>query len=348
MSLHTRNHPGRPARAGFTLVELLVVIAIIGILIALLLPAIQAAREAGRRATCKNNVNQLSKACLMHLERHKFFPTGGWGWGWAGEPDRGFTKRQPGGWLYNILPFIEQQTLHDKGRGNKAKGAERAATVVAAFYCPSRRRVAGYPYIQTDGYFNIDAPSPTIGRSDYAACGGDGAVGSELEKGPETLEDGDGMTDSQWKAYGGTYETATGVIFRRSEVKAAQVQNKDGMSFTYLLGEKYLTNSYYTTGEGLGSDQGWDVGYDFDTIRWANEAAEYHPKQDRPLEPDNASASAARIAKSKYAFGSAHSAGFHMALCDGSVRAIRYSISPHVHKLLGNRKDGEVIDAKDF
>ena len=81
---------------GFTLVELLVVITIIGILIALLLPAVQAAREAARRAQCANNLKQMGLACLGHEEAHGHFPTGGWGWGWLGDPDRGFRQRQSG------------------------------------------------------------------------------------------------------------------------------------------------------------------------------------------------------------------------------------------------------------
>src|SRR5690606_9271106 len=70
-------------RSAFTLVELLVVIAIIGILVALLLPAIQAAREAARRSQCKNNLKQLALGCLNHHDTHKFFPTGGWGYAYV-------------------------------------------------------------------------------------------------------------------------------------------------------------------------------------------------------------------------------------------------------------------------
>ena len=101
----------RQHNRGFTLVELLVVIAIIGILIALLLPAIQAAREAARRMQCSNNLKQIGQACLSHVDSLKFFPTGGWGWGWAGEASRGFGPGQPGGWAYNILPYMELKRL---------------------------------------------------------------------------------------------------------------------------------------------------------------------------------------------------------------------------------------------
>ena len=100
-------------RSGFTLVELLVVITIIGILVALLLPAVQAAREAARRLQCANNVKQLALAALSHESAITFFPTGGWDKVWLGHPDRGFGKSQPGGWIYNVLPFIEQEALHD-------------------------------------------------------------------------------------------------------------------------------------------------------------------------------------------------------------------------------------------
>ncbi len=83
-------------RRAFTLVELLVVIAIIGVLVALLLPAIQSAREAGRRTQCLNNLRNIGLAFANHLDVHKQYATGGWGWIWSGDPDRGFGLRQPG------------------------------------------------------------------------------------------------------------------------------------------------------------------------------------------------------------------------------------------------------------
>src|SRR5579864_8117659 len=114
-----RNISKSRAVRGFTLVELLVVITIIGILVGLLLPAVNAAREAGRNTTCQNNLKNLGLAALNHEHAHGFFPTGGWGSQWVGDPDAGYGITQPGGWLYCILPYMDGQNLHDLGLGQR-------------------------------------------------------------------------------------------------------------------------------------------------------------------------------------------------------------------------------------
>ena len=138
----------RPSRGAFTLVELLVVIAIIGVLVALLLPAVQAAREAARRQQCGNNLKNIGLACQNYLDTNKTFPTGGWGWFWVGDADRGFDRDQPGGWIYNILPYMEQAALHKMaGDGSRdtlsTAQKDGALTVIKSpveiVRCPSRR-----------------------------------------------------------------------------------------------------------------------------------------------------------------------------------------------------------------
>ena len=103
--------------AGYTLIELLVVITIIGLLISMLLPAVQSAREAARRVQCANNVKQLGLAMLLHEHANGWLPSGGWGHLWVGDPASGFGKNQPGGFFYNCLPYLEQQALHDLSLG---------------------------------------------------------------------------------------------------------------------------------------------------------------------------------------------------------------------------------------
>ena len=134
---------------GFTLVELLVVIAIIGVLVALLLPAVQAAREAARRTQCINHLKQIALAMQNHHDAHKHFPSGGWGVRWQPHPDRGTGISQPGGWTYPLLPFLEETAVHEMGGGvgrdNDTStvllnaNRDRAQKPITVWNCPSRR-----------------------------------------------------------------------------------------------------------------------------------------------------------------------------------------------------------------
>ena len=185
MAMSSRHR--RTARFGFTLVELLVVIAIIGILVALLLPAVQAAREAARRMQCSNNLKQMGLAFHNHHDAHKAFATGGWGWRWVGDPDRGFKEGQPGGWTYNILPYMELDNLHALGRdgdpatltAQQKADAKKATTIpVAEYICPSRRNVRAYPHPMAGPSdlptLNADGDTMTdVNRTDYGANAGD-------------------------------------------------------------------------------------------------------------------------------------------------------------------------------
>jgi len=303
------------------------VITIIGILISLLLPAVQSAREAARRAQCQNNLKQIGLAFLNHESTHGFLPTCGWGWRWIGHPDRGFDRKQPGGWGYNILPYLEQEQLHNLGAGKpvaeqQALLAELAATPLAMFICPTRRRAMVYPYVHTMPYYFIDYPTGA-GRGDYAANAGTDWVDEDM--GPISLAIGDTTTD--WPLTG-----RNGICFSRSEVTMADI--RDGTTNTYMVGERYLNADSYHTGEDWADDQCLYVAHDKDVLRWSTQG--YQPMQDRPGVTDY------------WCFGSAHSGGFNIVLCDGSVRSISYSVDPVTHERLGNRKDYQPIDASRF
>jgi len=178
--MFARTNWGRP-RAGFTLVELLVVVAIIGVLITLLLPAVNAARESARRVQCRNNLKQLALAVLQHHERLGQFPSGGWGPRWIGEPERGTRPDQPGGWGFNLLAYIEQENVRQMGEGLTGSGrndaiVERSQRPLTVFNCPSRRRADAFidingPYYRTATATDLAVPS--VARSDFAMNSGD-------------------------------------------------------------------------------------------------------------------------------------------------------------------------------
>ena len=136
----------RQKNAAFTLVELLVVITVLGILMGLLLPAVNTVREAMRRTQCKNNLAQIGKAAQSHVTQFDYFPSAGWGRKWLGDADKGTGASQPGGWTYQLLPFMDFDMIHDKGKGlgdgtNSSSGkyaavAEMRSAAIASFLCP--------------------------------------------------------------------------------------------------------------------------------------------------------------------------------------------------------------------
>ena len=123
---------------GFTLIELLVVISIIGMLVALLLGGVNMAREAARRNQCSNKLHQLLTGCLQHVNKLNFYPSGGWGSNYVGIPDCGPGAQQPGGWIYQILPYIDYDALHDLGNGYlKGNPSLSSSASAAGFPRPS-------------------------------------------------------------------------------------------------------------------------------------------------------------------------------------------------------------------
>ena len=328
-------HRNYQKSSAFTLVELLVVITIIGILIALLLPAVQAAREAARRLQCTNNLKELGLAALNQERAQGFLPGGGWGNKWAGDPDRGYGDRQPGGWVYDLLPFMEQQALHDMGsNGNYAARSQKAAVPVATLNCPTRRPAITYPYLDQSwwAYVNI-TPGSMIARCDYAANGGDRYAGA-CWAGPSSAGLGDGYTASDWAGFLNGDAWSSGVVYLHSKLPISAIT--DGLSNTYFAGERRCDADHYFDGTVPDDDQGWDAGEDSDNIRWTVNDPNYVPRQDQ-------SGCGASLN-----FGSAHAGSFNMVFCDGSVRSINYMIDLETHRRLGNRKDGLPVDGNKF
>lgn len=306
-------------RRGFTLVELLVVIAIIGVLIALLLPAVQAAREAARRSSCLGHLSQHALALQNHHDTHGHFPTGGWGFWWTGEPDRGYGPEQPGGWLYNLLPYLEEGAIRDLGKGELgadklAATAEAAGAAIGVATCPSRRAVALYPYTGSFQPKNSD-PLTAVMKSCYAASAGDTLTGGG---GPESYAD---VESYDWTEA----LSATGLIYARSEIRIPQVT--DGVSKTYAIGEKRCVLEGYDWGD----DQHGLAGHGTDVARFvARDRTD--PDTYFPPEPDG-------VESRSRSFGSAHPGGCQFAMADGSCRLISYDIDPEVHRANGHRAD---------
>jgi prepilin-type N-terminal cleavage/methylation domain-containing protein/prepilin-type processing-associated H-X9-DG protein len=340
-------------RNGFTLVELLVVITIIGILIAILLPAVQVAREAARKAQCSNHLKQLALGCLGHEQAQGFFPTGGWAYWWVGDADRGFNRRQPGGWIYNILPYIEQGALHEIGAGMAL--ADKKTAMLAAIQtpldvliCPSRRKATLYPstYTQTENVNQgLFAKNPISSRTDYAINGGTCTMGNIYIWNPPN---DDGTTGDpsfadvpgyQWPTFlvNGVFIASYdhGINYPTSIRRMTDIE--DGASNTCLLGEKYMWPDHYDDGsDGADNNPAFEA-YDWDNTRWAcwdgNANTYLSPREDTAGLQDTNS------------FGSTHPNSLNMALCDGSVRSITYTIDTTAFVHLCDRKDGVPIDA---
>ena len=337
-----RDSGPRPHHA-FTLVELLVVIAIIGILVALLLPAVQAARESARRTQCSNHLKQLGIAALVHHDALGFLPSGGWGDQWVGSPDLGAGEGQPGGWPYQLLPYLEETARRNAGRGTTGALSLTAAkamieTAIPGFYCPSRRQALAYPYHHGGGFRNADRPE-VCGRSCYAANLGD-LFWFRNDIGPPSLEVAETYA---WLHSGELIERRnngrghSGVVFQRSEISLRQIT--DGSTHTYLFGEKNINADHYTTGLTGNEDQSMYNGHDQDNLRSTHvtdEGIGWVPTPDTPS------------LNLTYAFGGPHPGGWFSVFCDGSVHFLSYDMDPQVHKWLGNREDGEAIDASEL
>lgn len=310
-------------RQGITVIELLVVVAIITILLSLLIPAVQQARESARRIACQNNLHQLGIATQSFEAAHRSFPSNGWGYRWIADPTRGFGPNQPGGWVYHLSGFLEVTLPAADGYDPISQLQWRtdiSKTPVSIVRCPSRPgavvSLASLAASPVNASYQVLVP-----KSDYAICEGDYITNTD--GGPPSIVDAQ-RPNYPWVPT----RDATGVSFLRSRVRVSEIS--DGLSNTYAIGEKHVAKSAYFNATDLGYDQSVFSGVDLDLNRWTID----------PPSPDSAD-SKHRL------FGSAHSNGAGMVFCDGSVRWISFAVDPQVHRFQGNRRDGKVISLQE-
>jgi len=303
---------GIRSRRGFTLVELLIVIAIIGVLVGLLLPAVQVAREAARRGSCSNNLKQIGFASHGYHDARGFLPPSRIADGWAT-------------WAVVILPFMEEKAgfaLWDVKASYSAQTQSARSVQVKAYYCPTRRKSGG---MSTSG-------DPSSGAlSDYA-----GACGSMVRYTGQSPDWQDSVN-------------ANGVIITaRSTVSGSNVNTyegivplsaiRDGTSKTLMFGDKYVRSDQFGVGSGGegsltagdGSIYNGDNEWNFTRVAGPGSAVTDGPQ-------DETTYVAAR-------FGSDHFSLCQFAMCDGSVRAIANTTPTDVLALLAQRADKQKFD----
>lgn len=212
-------------RPAFTLVELLVVIAIIGILVALLLPAVQAARESARRTQCTNQLKQIGLAVMNHHDAKGIFPNGR-------------TSRDEFGvsWAFQILPQLEEQAIYDAWVPTEPVHSDANAaamrTPVEVYACPSRRGAAA-----DRNFDNDDQGATANGEPPGVAVLGDYAANAGLEE-DMGMEDNDFEEGEVDFVAGHIDWSLAGPIFSNSDIKSRNVS--DGLSKTLAVGEKHL------------------------------------------------------------------------------------------------------------
>ncbi len=240
------------AIGGFTLVELLVVIAIIGILVALLLPAVQAAREAARRAECSNKLRQLGLACLNREVSTKSFPAGSTGKNRFNDDDTpGGQKEEVGtSWGIDILPYVEQQAIFDQFdfSGNKHYNSTAVNASGVSNRQAGQQQISDY-LCPSDQY--VSEPFPAHGNN-WAIASYRAVSGSiKTAKDPNDPNDvpavnifWDRLTTSQsalrqtWKQFRGPMPAASDRM-NNKPVRISQIL--DGTSKTALIGERVMT-----------------------------------------------------------------------------------------------------------
>ena len=307
-------------RSGFTLVELLVVIAIIGILVGLLLPAVQAIRESARQVQCRNHLKQLALASCNYESAFRYFPA------YSGEAPPAFVefprrqrdiKKRGWNWISKSLMFMEQPVLSERwGVFGAAETLvltppeqQMLKTPVSGLYCPSRRSAEAYPLLDS---YHVRFGELSA-RSDYAINGGPAVT--KIPDDP-SVRDIVSLGDGIWQL--GVYTKLNSVT--------------DGLSNTYLIGEKAMSSNNYTNGHDFG-DRAPVAGW-LDHPESSNSNVRFAARSSHQDKPNSCLAC--------HEFGSAHSANWNAALADGSVRAMFYTMDLKVHRALASIHDGDI------
>jgi len=325
-------------RRAFTLVELLVVIAIIGILIALLLPAIQAARETARRLQCENNLKQIGLALHNYHDIRKKFPPGYQSLVGRGGPD---DDKGPGwGWAALILPHLEQSTIYDQINFDRSitdpANAAARMTSLPDFLCPSDVGNATFT-VDALGDSTPDYSTPlkdSTGKPVQVAHGNYvGVFGNpEITSDPGFLSTDPARTMAH-----------QGMFYRNSAVKIKDVV--DGTSHTLFVGERNSKLAYATW---AGSVTGGQVPpRNPNPYNWPPEGAPVlilgHTGDAGDVPPHTPNSPVNHVDD----FWSPHPMGVNFLLVDGSVRMIANTISPQVWWALGTRAGRETVSWDD-
>ena len=318
------------ARIGFTLVELLVVIAIIGVLVALLLPAVQAAREAARRTQCTNNLKQMGLAVHgFHDARGGIVPSQLLGAGWAC-------------WNAFILPYMELGALFDSADVELPWYRMPAGPVsaqVAAYYCPSRARSVHLSIGWNARYGGYRPGGGAL--SDYAMNGGDGEILDE--NGQLGFWWGNNTPNGDGKSNGVAYLIPPGTTSHSGhpeyrlkgwKISLSFKNIADGTTHTMLIGEKFVHPDHQGT-MLWGDHTWWSDDEHSSTVRLAGDRFPLaQSDDDETVFQDYVN----------MPFGSPHPSGVcQFAMCDGSVQALTPNINTRVQGLMATRSDGQII-----
>ncbi len=339
----TRSVGTRECRPAFTLVELLVVVAIIGILVAMLLPAVQAAREAARQLRCKNNLKQLALACHNYESAMSGLPLL-------------YSSSSQLGWITQILPYFEQQAAYDQyditlpwfDAANAAVSAER----LPVLECPTSP--VDHVYAGADAAFAGVSPHAmttfTVATTDYFAISG--ASSATTVKAPSTIPAG------YFAAYPNTPSQIdlSGVFGAQSSTSSCHhlIETTDGLSHTMMIGEmsgrpwlflaggQQIPRAGFPSYVSIGSTNG-DMALNYGWGAWVhnNNFTMGTWSRDGSMQGGEAAINCSNY-RGMFSF---HSNGACAAFADGSVHMLAAQMSPAIFFALVTARAGEIVDS---